>query len=144
MLYEASGAANKVLLLQGQIVLEDDRKLCEYSLPEGATISALFELDVDINIQVSAGHRTQKFTVSNAISVMAFKTQICDVFKHAVQLKTMKLRWKDQMIDQNLPLHFYGITDGCELEVIRPYIGVRIENNHGNKIYWRLYKKDTI
>ena len=144
MLYEASGAANQVRLLQGQTVLEDNRKLCEYSLPEGATISALFEPDADINIEVSTGHRTQKFTVSNATSVMSFKTQICDAFKHAVQLKTMKLRWKDQMVDQNLPLHFCWITDGSKLEVIRPYIWVRIENNNGNKIYWRLYKKDTI
>ena len=119
-------------------------RLCEYSLPEGATISALFEPDVNINIEVSTGHRTQKFTVSNAISVMAFKTQICDVFKHAVQLEAMKLRCWDDIVDQNLPLHFYGITDGSKLEVIRPYVGVRIENNHGNKIYWRLYRKDTI
>ena len=75
---------------------------------------------------------------------MVLRAQICDVFKHAVQLETMKLRWRDEIVDQNLPLHFYGITDGSKLEVIRPYVGVRIENNHGNKIYWRLYKKDTI
>ena len=51
--------SSKVRLLQGQTVLEDDRKLCEYSLPEGATISALFEPDVNISIDVSIGLEVQ-------------------------------------------------------------------------------------
>ena len=43
--------------------MEDDRKLSEYSLTEGATISALFEPDVDINIEVSNGNQTPKLTI---------------------------------------------------------------------------------
>ena len=131
-------------LFQSQIVLEDDRKLCEYSLPEGATISALFEPEADINIEVSTVSLTKKLTVSNTTSVMALKSQICNAFKYAVQFKTMQLRFGNETLDHNLPLHFYGITDGSKLEVLRPYIGVRIENNLGNAIYWRLHRRETI
>ena len=42
ILYLTGRVTSQVRLLQGQTVLEDDRKLCEYLLPEGATISALF------------------------------------------------------------------------------------------------------
>ena len=58
------------LLLQDETVLDDDRKLCEYSLPEGTTISALSESDVDINIEISIGLELHKLTVSNSTSVM--------------------------------------------------------------------------
>ena len=43
-----------------------------------------------------------------------------------------------------MPLHFYGIEDGSSLELLKPYIGLTIENNFGNKIYWRLKRKDLI
>ena len=107
-------------------------------------ISALFEPEVDINVEVSTACLTKKLSLSNATPVMTLKSQICNAFKYAVQFKTMQLRFGGEILNQNLPIHFYGIIDSCQLEVVKPYIGVKIENNHGNAIYWRLHKKETI
>ena len=67
---------SQVRFLHNQIVFEDDRKLCEYSLPEGATISALFEPDVNISIDVSTSLELHNITITNATSVMAIKVHI--------------------------------------------------------------------
>ena len=124
--------------------MEDDRKLCEYSLPEGATISALFEPDVDINIEVSTRHQTQKLTVSNATSVMALKVQICGVMKCGAAPERLEIRLGDITLEDPMLLHFYGIHDGSRLDVVKPYIDVTLENTKGTEIYWRLNRKDTI
>ena len=124
--------------------MEDDRKLCEYSLPEGATISALFEPDVDINIEVNSRHQTQKLTVSNATSVMALKVQICGVMKCGVAPEKLKIRLEDVTLVDPMPLHFYRIKDGFKLEAVNPYVNVILENTKGNEMYWRLNRKDTI
>ena len=124
--------------------MEDDRKLCEYSLPEGATISALFEPDVDINIEFSTNHQSQKLTVSNATSVMALKVQIFGVMRCGAGPEKLEIRLGDMTLEDLMPLHFFGITDGSQLQVVKPYVRVRVENNHGNLICWRLDRKDTI
>ena len=124
--------------------MEDDRKLCEYSLPGGASISALFEPDVNIDIEVSTGHQTQKLTVSNATTIMALKAQICEVFKCSISPGKLEMRLEDVTLEDPMPLHFYGIENGFELEAMTPYVNVMVETNHGTEIYWRLYRKDTI
>ena len=124
--------------------MEDDRKLCEYSLPEGATISALFEPDVDINIEISTGHQSQKLTVSNTTSVMALKVQLCGVMKCGLAPERLEIRLGDITVEDPMPLHFYGVEVGSILDVIKPYIRVRVENNKGDFICWLLDRKDTI
>ena len=83
-LYRTGRFTSALRFLHAQAPMDDDRKLCEYSLPEGATISALFEPDVDISIEVSTRHQTQKLTISNATSVMALKVQVCGVMNVAL------------------------------------------------------------
>ena len=124
--------------------MEDDRKLCEYSLPEGTTISALFEPDVDINIEVNTRHQMQKLTVSNATSVMALKAQICGVMRCGVVPDKLEIRLGGVTLEDPMPLHFYGIHDGSRLDVVKPYVNIILENTKGNEIYWRLNRKDTI
>ena len=124
--------------------MRDDRKLCEFSLPEGATISALFEPDVDINIEVSIINQKQKLTVSNATSVMVLKVQICDVMKCGVAPERLEIRLGDVTLENPMPLHFYGIKHGSTLNVLKPYVTVSIEDNHGDVICKRLNRKDTI
>ena len=124
--------------------MEHNRKLCEYSLPEGATISALFELDVDINIEVSTRHQSQKLTVSNSTSVMALKAQICGVMKCGVAPEKLEIRLGDVTLEDPMPLHFHGIREGSMLNIMKPYVGVMVETNKGAKIFWRLKRKDTI
>ena len=131
-------------LLHAQTLMEDDRKLCEYSLPEGTVISALFEPDVNISIKVTCGHQTQKFTVSNATSVMALKVKICGIMRCGVAPERLEIRLGDITLEDPMPLHFYGIKDDSRLDLIKPYIRVMVENNHGFTICWRLNKKDTI
>ena len=131
-------------MLQGQTVLEDDRKLCQYSLPEGATISALFEPDVDINIEVNMGQKTQKLAVSNSTPIVALKVQICDLMRCRMAPEKLEIRLRDVTLEDPLPLHFYGIKDGSILSILKPYVSVTIQNNHGNNLYWRLNRKDTI
>ena len=43
-----------------------------------------------------------------------------------------------------MPLHFYAVQNGSKLSVVRPYVSVTIEDNHGSKLYKRLNKTDTI
>ena len=124
--------------------MEDDRKLCEYSLPEASTISALFEPDVDINIEVSTHHQTQKLTVSNATSVMALKVQIYDIMRCGMAPEKLEIRLGDVTLEDPMPLHFYRVKDGSRLDVVKPYVGIRVKNNKENTIYWRLNRKDTI
>ena len=124
--------------------MEDDRKLCEYSLPEGATISALFEPDVDINIEVNTRHQTQKLTVSNATSVMALKAQICGVMRCGVEPEKLEIRLGDITLEDSMPLHFYGVKEGSQLEAMKHHVNVTLENTKGTEIYWRLNRKDTI
>ena len=144
MLYESSKITSQVRLLQGQTILEDDRKLSQYLLPEGATISAILEPDVDINIEVSTGHQTHKMTVSNSRSVMALKVQICGIMRCGVAPDKLEVMLGDVSLENPIPLHFYGIKDDSTLEVLKPYVGITIENNHGTEIFWRLDRKDTI
>ena len=129
-------------LLHAQAPMEDGRKLCEYSLSEGATISTLFEPDVDINIEVSTGHQTQKLTVSNSTSVMALKVQICGIMKCGVVPEKLEIRLGDMTLENPMPLHFYEIKNGSE--AVKPYVNVTLENTKGTEIYWRLNRKDTI
>ena len=124
--------------------MEDDRKLCEYSLPEGTTISALFEPDVDINIEVSTRNQMQKLTVSNTMSVMALKVQICGVMRIGVAPEKLEIRLEEVTLEDPMPLHFYRIVDGSKLEAVKPYVNVMVETNHGTEIYWCLDRKDTI
>ena len=134
----------QVRLLQGQTVLEDDRKLSQYSLPEGATISALFEPDVDINIEVSTGPQSHKFSVSNSTSVMALKFQIGDLMIFGVAPERLEIRLGDIVLDDPMPLHFYEIKNGSTLNIFKPYVSVTIENNQGATLFWRLSRNDTI
>ena len=124
--------------------MEDDRKLSEYSLPEGATISALFEPDMDVNIEVSSRHHAQNVTICNATSVMALKVQICDAWKCGVAPEKLEIRLGDVRLEDPMPLHFYGINDGSKLDLVKPYIRVTVENNQGDLMCWRLDRKDTI
>ena len=43
-----------------------------------------------------------------------------------------------------MPLHFYGVKNGSTLSVLKPYVIVSIEDNHGDVICKRLNRKDTI
>ena len=111
--------------------MDDDRKLCEYSLPEGATISALFEPDVDISIEVSTHHQTQKLTISNATSVMALKVQVCGVMKCGVAPEKLEIRLGDITLEDPMPLHFYRIKEGSRLYLIKPYVRVTVGKQQG-------------
>ena len=132
-------------MLHGQTVLEDDRKLSEYSLPEGVTISALLQPDVIINIEVSTGVQMQHLTVSNATSIMALKVQICGVMRCGVAPERLELRLGDAILeDDAMPLHFYGITNGTSVTVLKPYVRVTFVDNYGQELYSRIERKDTI
>ena len=43
-----------------------------------------------------------------------------------------------------MPLHFYEIKDWSKLDVVKPFVSVMIECNHGGEIYWSLDRKETI
>ena len=131
-------------LLHAQAQMEDDRKLSEYSLPEGAVISALFEPDVDIDIVVFMGFQAEKLTVSNITSIKVLKTLIRGAIRSGVTPEKLEIRLGDVTLEDMMPLHFYRIQDGSRLELLKPYIGVTIENNFGKRIYWRLKRKDLI
>ena len=135
---------SQVRLLHSKTVLEDDRKLCEYLLPEGAIISALFESDVDINVKVSIGNQSQKLAVSNATSIMGLKAQICGVMKCGVTPEKLEMRLGDVTLEDPMPLHFDGIKDGSALNVFKPYINVSIQNNRGETLFWRLSRNVSI
>ena len=143
-MYQSSEVTSQVRLFQGQTVLEDDRKLCEYSLPDGATISALFEPDVDINVDVKSGQRVHKLTVSNTTSVMALKVQICGVMGCGLAPEKLEIRLGDVTLEDPMPLHFYGVKNCTKLDALKPYVNVKIQNNKGAAIYWRLERKDAI
>ena len=144
LLYQSGKVTSQVRLIQGQTVFQDDRKLSEYSLPEGATISALFEPEMDINIEVSTGQQKQCFTVSNTISVMALKSQIDGIMRCGVARAKLEIRLGDVTLEDAMPLHFYGILDGSKLNIVKPYVNVKIQNNKGAAIYWRIDRKDVI
>ena len=124
--------------------MDDDRKLCEYSLPEGAVISALFEPDVDITVEVISRHQKQNFSVSNATSIKVLKVQIHGVFNCGMAPERLEIRLGDVTLEDTMPLHFFKIVDGSKLDLIKPYIRVMVKNNHGDLICWRLDRKDTI
>ena len=144
LLYLTGRATSQVRLLHGQIVLEDDRKLCEYSLLEGATISALFEPDVDVEIKINMGPKVWRIKVSNATSIMALKVRICSGIKCGIPPERLEVRLGDTILEDAMPLHFYSITEGSLLMLLKSYVGVRIENNHGTVVYWRINRKETI
>ena len=124
--------------------MRDNRKLSEYSIPEGATISALFEPDVDINIEVNIGHKTQKLTVPNSTSAMALKVQISGIMRGGVAPEKLEIRLGDVTLEDSMPLHFYGVKNGSTLSILKPYVIVSVEDNHGDIICKRLNRKDTI
>ena len=98
----------------------------------------------DIDIEVRIGPQLHKLTVSNSTSVMALKVQMCDVMRCSVAPERLEVRLGDVILEDPIPLHFYGVQRGTKLSVIKPYIGVTIENNHGTEIFWRLDRMDTI
>ena len=144
LLYISGRVTSQVRLLQGQTVFEDDRKLCDYSLPEGATISALFEPDVDIEIRINIGAEVWRLKVPNSTSIMALKVKVCDAIDCGTAPEKLEVRLEDVILEDAMPLHFYHIVEGSLLMFLKPYIGVRIENNHGTVVFWRIHRKDTI
>ena len=88
--------------------------MTEYSLQEGATISALFEPDQKIKIKILRGGKALDLIVSNATSVKALKVQICGVMRCGVAPEKLELRLGDVTLDDPMPLHFYGITRRVE------------------------------
>ena len=138
-LYKTGKVTRQVRLLQGQTVFQDDRKLSEYNIQDGAVISALFEPNLDVNIEVSTGHHVHHFTVSHSTSVLALKKQVS-----GVNPEKLDLRLGDTQLENNLPLHYYGIENGSKLTVVKPYVTVTVEDNYGSKIYKRIDRKDTI
>ena len=143
-MYRTGGVTSAMRLLHAQTPMRDDRKLSEYSLPEDATICALFEPDIDINIEVSIINQRRKLTVPNATSVMVLKVQVCGVMKCGVTPEKLEIRLGDVTLEDPMPLHFYGITNGTALAILKPYVTVSIEDNHGDVICKRLNRKDTI
>ena len=59
-------------------------------------------------------------------------------------LKSWRSDLGDIILENPMPLHFYGITNGSKLSVIKPYVTVSVEDNHGDVICKRLNRKDTI
>ena len=82
--------------------------------------------------------------VSNATSVMALKVQICGVMRCGGAPERLEMRLGDVTLEDPMPLHFYGVKDGSRLDMVKPYVGIMVENNKGNTIYWRLNRKDAI
>ena len=111
---------------------------------KGATISALFEPDMDINIEVNTGVQGEKLTVPNSTSVMALKVQICGVMRCGVVPENLEIKLEDVTLEDPMPLHFYEIKDGTKLETVKPFVNVTITNNHGGSLFWRLHRNDTI
>ena len=107
-------------------------------------ISALFEPDVDINVEVKTIPQVHKLTVSNVTSVKALKAQMSGVMSCGVAPERLEIRMGDVILEDPMPLHFYGIKDGTKLDVLKPYVNVQIQNNKGAAIYWRLERKEAI
>ena len=106
-------------------------------------ISALFEPDVDINIEVSFGYQIQHLTVSNTSSIMGLKDHIFGIVKCDVVPQKLEIRLGDVTLEDQMPLHFYEIMNGSKLNILKPYVNVTIMNNKGTEI-WRVNRKDTI
>ena len=143
-LYKTGKVTSQVRLLQGKTVLQDDSKLSEYNIEDGAVISALFEPDVDVNIEVSTGHQTYHLVLPNSTSVMALKLQLCDLIKWGIAAEEIDLLSEDIQLENDLPIHYYGIKSGSKLTILRPYISVTIEDNHGDVLYRRISRRETI
>ena len=143
-MYRTGCITSAMHLLHAQAPISDDRKLSEYSIPEGSTISALLEPDVDINIEVNIGHKTQKLTVPNSTSAMVLKVQIRGIMRCGVAPEKLEIRLGDVTLEDLMLLHFYGVKNESTLSVLKPYIIVSIEDNHGDVICKRLNRKDTI
>ena len=120
LLYVSGRVTSQTRLLQGQTILEDDRKLCEYSLQEGATISSLFEPDVVVEIKINTGPNVWRMKVSNATSIMALKVWICSGIKCGIAPERLEVRLGDIILEEAMPLHFYGITEGPLLMFLKP------------------------
>ena len=56
----------------------------------------------------------------------------------------LDVRLGEVTLEDWMPLHFSGITDGSTIQVLKPYVGVTILKNHGTEIFWRLERKDSI
>ena len=54
------------------------------------------------------------------------------------------MRLGEVTLEDWMPLHFSGITDGSTIQVLKPYVRVTILKNHGTEIFWRLERKDSI
>ena len=89
-------------------------------------ISALFQPDVDIKIEVRIGHHMQKLTVSNATSVMALKIHICGVMRCGVAPDKLEIRLGDVTLEDPMPMHFCGTKDDARLDVVRSYVGIMV------------------
>ena len=133
-------------------------------------ISALFEPDMDINIEVSTRHQTRRISVSNAASVKTL-SQVhpgifnCGIAPERLEIRLRNITLEDPLplrrgsktledplplrrgsitLEDPLPLHFYGIKEGSTLDMVKRYVSVKVENNKGTTLCWRLKRKDTI
>ena len=75
---------------------------------------------------------------------MAVKIRICTGIKCGIPPGRLEVRLGDTILEEVMPLHFYSINEGSLLMLLKPYVGVRIENNHGTVVYWRINRKETI
>ena len=75
---------------------------------------------------------------------MALKVRICSGVICGIPPERLEVRLGDTILEEGMPLHFYSIIEGSLLMLLKPYVGVRIENNHGTVVYWRINRKETI
>ena len=109
LLYVSGRVTSQVQLLKGQTVLEDDRKLSQYSLQEDTTISALFEPDVDVEIKIHMGPKVWRIKVSNGTSIMVLNVRICSGIKCGIPPERLEVRLADTILEDTMLLHFYSI-----------------------------------
>ena len=89
------------------------------------------------------GYQLQ-MTLSNAISVKGLKVQICDVMRFGLMPQELEIRLGDVTLEDQMPLHFYGIKNGSKVDAVKFCIGVTVENNNRTEIYWNVDKRQAI
>ena len=90
------------------------------------------------------GQEMHSIMVSNAMSVKELNGNISVIMTSVNASPRLDVRLGEVTLEDWMPLHFSGIMAGSKIQVLNPYVGVTILNNHGTEIFWRLERKDSI
>ena len=119
-IYHQVGICESVKILQGQNELEPPYSLTYYGLEDGSTLQLLIQPKKNINITVDTIIMGKiSMSVEDTMTIKELRRELKTTHQLDVIAELEKLCLEDGSVieEENLPLHYLGVSEGSNLEM---------------------------